>query len=302
MTQPLVSILIPVIGNPAYLELALTSALLQTYTNIEIIIRDPSPTNEIQLLLEKSYLPFSNKITYIKEFQYTSKPQAFQKMINYANGDYINFLLEKDLFYPTKIEKMLNYFTDDSSKNIKLVTSLSEKIDMHGNLFSNDLSKEIMCEEDLRLDGLSSGGLILKNRNYISGLSTPLFKKRDLIEPFGHFAQQDFKQEPELASWLTLLSQGSFVLVADKLIFERLDKNITFKKSNLLLIADWIHLIRLGKQYGFLRSLTVKNTIICQVSKWINTLLLDQQKILTLEERYELFEYKNFLESFQINP
>ncbi|MGG0044194.1 glycosyltransferase family 2 protein [Bacillus tropicus] len=53
MNRPLVSILITVTGNSTYLELALTSVLLQTYTNIEIIIRDSTPTDQIQVLLEK---------------------------------------------------------------------------------------------------------------------------------------------------------------------------------------------------------------------------------------------------------
>ena len=40
--EPLVSILIPTYNRPDYFELALQSALKQTYQNIEIIIADGS--------------------------------------------------------------------------------------------------------------------------------------------------------------------------------------------------------------------------------------------------------------------
>ncbi|MEH7221468.1 glycosyltransferase family 2 protein, partial [Bacillus toyonensis] len=41
-TYPLVSILIPTYNRPHYFQLALDSALAQTYPNIEIIIGDDS--------------------------------------------------------------------------------------------------------------------------------------------------------------------------------------------------------------------------------------------------------------------
>ena len=45
---PKVSILIPAYNRPHYLELALKSALNQTYENIEIIISDDSTNDEVK--------------------------------------------------------------------------------------------------------------------------------------------------------------------------------------------------------------------------------------------------------------
>ncbi|WP_157830130.1 glycosyltransferase family 2 protein [Bacillus sp. SN10] len=299
MEQPLVSILMPVTGNPTYLELALTSVLLQTYTNIEIIIRDSSSTDEIQLLLEKNFLPYSSKIRYLREPGYLSKLQILQKMLQCANGTYINFILEKDLFYPTKIERMMNYFTEDLAEEIKLITSYSKKIDIHGNVIDNFSNNEFIYKNDLKLDSISSGDLVLKGNNFIGSLSAPLFRKKDLTQPFGYFAQHFFVREIEMASWLTLLSQGSFVLIADDLIFERVKTNSEDKKVDIPLIVDWVNFIKLGQQQGFLTNLSTKNTAIKRVLAWIDQLLEDKQNVLTLEERDEVSEYKGYLSFIQ---
>lgn len=57
--SPLVSIVVPTY-KPRYFEAALQSALLQTYQNIEILISDDCPTQDIQDILSR-YLPYSPK-------------------------------------------------------------------------------------------------------------------------------------------------------------------------------------------------------------------------------------------------
>ncbi|WP_142310588.1 glycosyltransferase family 2 protein, partial [Bacillus wiedmannii] len=61
---PKVSILIPAYNKPHYLELALKSALNQTYENIEIIISDDSTNGEVQAMIQP-YLSEYKCITYI---------------------------------------------------------------------------------------------------------------------------------------------------------------------------------------------------------------------------------------------
>ncbi|PEF69086.1 glycosyltransferase [Bacillus cereus] len=298
MEQPLVSILIPVTGNTTYLELALTSVLLQTYTNIEIIIMDPTPTNQIQMLLEKEFLPYSDKILYMKDNNYMSRLEMLNELLRISKGSYINFLMEKDLFYPTKIEKMMDYFSKDATNSIKLITSNVEFIDMHGNLLKNNEYAENKREIDLLLNSTISSNLILKHLSSIWGLSTPLFRKKDLIQPFGFFSDHQFIKEIELASWLSLVSQGSCMLIAEELTFER--KNIGYK-INMELITDWINLIKLTQQNSCSIIQSTKWILIKKISKWIEYLLMNKQGILTLSEREKIYSYKEYLYVLQTN-
>ncbi|MGH0791968.1 glycosyltransferase [Bacillus cereus] len=300
MEKPLVSVLIPAIGNYINLELALTSVLLQTYTNIEIIIRDPSPTDTIQNLLEKDFLPYSTKITYIRDKKYMSKLNVLQELLRISNGEYINFLMEDDLFYPTKIERMMDYFLKDATNSIKLVTSYTASIDMHGDLITprNGIKKKY--EMDMQWDTIMSSNFILQNKDSVGGLSVPLFRKQDLILPIGYFAGHQFLKEIATASWLTLIAQGSFVLIGEELIFER--KNPNPQKANIKvdLVTDWINIIKLTKKSGMIINKDTEKYLIQKILGWIDHLFLKKQSMLTTIEREKIQSYREYLYGLQI--
>ncbi|MEK4503495.1 glycosyltransferase [Bacillus sp. FSL R12-0069] len=297
MEQPLVSVLIPVTGNRMYLELALTSVLLQTYTNLEIIIRDPTPTDQIQIWIEKEFLPYSNKIKYIREPIYLSKVNILQKLIGLSSGEYINIMMEKDILYPTKIERMMDHFLTDNKKGIQLVTSNVAYVDMHGDKKENT-SK--MYHQDIYWDKVVIYNHLLKYSNYIGGISAPLFRKHGLVQEFGVFENQLFTTEIELASWLTLASQGSFVFLEEELTFERrkikdIPNKITFNR-----ILDWVHLLTGVKQKNYVITKGTINYIIKKIIKWIDYLLNNKQNALTLQDRDKLQAHKEYIYSLLV--
>lgn len=62
---PLVSILIPTYNRPYYFQMALQSAINQTYKNFEIVIADDS-TNDETMTLIQSYL---NQYPFIRYYK-----------------------------------------------------------------------------------------------------------------------------------------------------------------------------------------------------------------------------------------
>lgn len=297
MEQPLVSVLIPVTGNRIYLELALTSVLLQTYTNLEIIIRDPTPTDQIQIWIEKEFLPYSNKIRYVKEPIYLPKVDILQKMIELSSGEYINIMMEKDILYPTKIEQMMAHFLTDNKKGIQLVTSNVAYVDMHGNKKKN---KNKMYHQDVYLDTMVIYNQLLKYSNYIGGISAPLFRKNGLVQEFGLFENQLFTTEIELASWLTLASQGSFVFLEEELTFERRKTEDISDKITLNLILDWMNLLICLKQKNYVITQGTEKYIIKKIIKWIDYLLDNKQSALTLQDRDKLQAHKEYIYSLLV--
>ncbi|UIJ69710.1 glycosyltransferase (plasmid) [Bacillus cereus] len=299
MEKPLVSVLIPSMGNYINLEVALTSVLLQTYTNIEIIIRDPSSTDTIQILLEKDFLPYSDKITYIRDNKYMSKLNILQELLRISNGTYINFLMEDDWFYPTKIEKMMDCFLTDGTNSVKLVTSYTDFIDIHGDIINLHNGIEKKYEIDMQWDSIMGSNFLLKNKDYIGGLSVPLFRKQDLIQPIGCFSGHQFTKEIAMASWLTLIKQGSFVLVAEKLISERKNQNHQNIQVEVDLITDWIHIVTLTKQNGGIITKVTEKLLIQKILGWIDYLLLKKTNVLTVIERETIQNYKEYLYRLQ---
>ncbi len=102
---PLVSILIPTHNRPDYAELALQSALAQTYPHIEIVVND----NSDDTLTAERFAPYIARHPHI---HYARVPgsgvmENFQHCYARATGEYVNYLMDDDLFHPEKIQKMI---------------------------------------------------------------------------------------------------------------------------------------------------------------------------------------------------
>jgi len=103
MSQPLVSVVIPVHNGERYLETAIQSALGQTYTRLEIIIVNDGSTDGSGSIIHK----------YKEDIQIIEQPQmgvgaARNRGILEARGELIAFLDQDDWWFPTKIEKQIN--------------------------------------------------------------------------------------------------------------------------------------------------------------------------------------------------
>ncbi|WP_197233405.1 glycosyltransferase [Bacillus cereus] len=217
---PLVSILVPVTQNTIYFKATLISALFQTYDNTEIIIRDNTSTNDIQIMMEKEFLPYYNKIHYIKNNTPMNTTELSQKLIEDSKGEYINFLFEKDLFYPLKTERMMQYFLSDPSNTLQSVTSSQIQIDEKGQVIQNGNTTNLFTT-DTRLNRIECRNAILQKQNGMCELTAPLFKKENLHEPFGYFRGISFIHEYITATWLSLLTKGDIMYIADALSFKR---------------------------------------------------------------------------------
>ncbi|RAN71331.1 glycosyltransferase family A protein [Bacillus sp. SRB_331] len=250
--SPLVSILIPVTEKYVYLKTALISALFQTYDNVEIIVRDNTSTNEIQTMMEKEFLPHSNKIIYIKNDNQMTTLQLLQSLIEDSKGQYINFLLEKDSFYPTKVEKMMEYFLSDSLNTIQLVTSSQLQIDKNEQFIQNSSVNKYFLN-DIKLSGVECGSAILQRQNWIGGLTAPLLKKEGLSEPFGYLKDQPFFLEYTIATWLSVLTKGSVIYMSDELSFEREFQEQTIADVDIARENEWEKLLVFAKQLGYLK-------------------------------------------------
>ena len=74
-------------------------------------------------------------------------------LLNKANGEYINFLMDDDLFHVNKIQKMMQYFLNDLDNEIKLVTSHRQVIDGEGNLLPDVYSTMPLFDTDTIIEG-----------------------------------------------------------------------------------------------------------------------------------------------------
>lgn len=273
---PLVSILMPVFRNPHYFQLALKSALLQTYPNIEIIIYDNTGANEVKQLVEKEFLPYSSKIAYKKFQKPLPRLQVFRQLLNDAKGEYVNYLLEEDLFYPTKIQRMLAYFLNDFVGEVKLVTSYRQPIDVNGNVIPDLTSTARRHHQDTVIDGFAFGDSMMVESNWVGEATTVMFRKKDLTEPFGQFGGYDFRSAYDMATWLNLFSKGKGVYIKDPLSFVRIYPERNDFRTRMDAVKDWMHLISYSPKKGFLQNLVFLQRYKISLLDFINSIYSDE--------------------------
>ncbi|MCM1989262.1 glycosyltransferase [Oceanirhabdus seepicola] len=301
--NPLVSILIPAYNRPHYLKIALKSALNQTYKNIEVIICDDSTNNEVEIMIKKKYLNKYKNLKYYKNEKNLGQFENDLKLLELASGEYINFLMDDDVFAINKIEKMMKYFMNDKGKQIKLVTSHREIINKEGKKLFNKGELTKIYSKDVILDGINFGNYVLANNfNCIGEPTTAIFRKKDLIEPFGIFYGRKYICNVDLATWLNLLSQGKIVYISETLSYFRIheEQQLNSNKMKLSGALDYVHQVLTAREKGFLKDKI-------QYQKAASNCLKNFHKILRtfknkgLIDQSIINEFNNYYEQFKEN-
>ncbi|WP_010496800.1 glycosyltransferase [Paenibacillus elgii] len=292
---PKVSILIPTYNRPHYLELALKSALAQTYKHIEIIISDDSPDEISRKVIE----PYLEKFPYVKycKNQKDRWGGNFQNLLDLATGEYIAFLADDDLFHPNKVTRMAFYLSQ--FKEVTLVTSHRQLIDENGEELPPIPATNKLFDKDTFIDGIELGNYVLSNcLNIIGEASTAMFRKKDLTEPISYYKGKSSVMG-DISTWFCLLSKGKAVYISETLNYFRIHQQQEGQKTNKVLIPaikDWLTLIENSREDGFLLDdKKYKKALLSYLTQSVNYLTLlyqsEQQQELIKENVYDSLEY-----------
>ncbi|MHA6533846.1 glycosyltransferase family 2 protein [Paenibacillus sp. BAC0078] len=251
MDYPLVSIVIPAYNRPHTLKIAIDSALEQTYPNIEIIICDDSTTNEVQEMIDP-YLHSFPHIQYHKN-EKNLFLENWHKCFDLASGEFINYLMDDDIFHKEKIEKMIYFF--QNFENITLVTSYRQTINEAGTFIPPFYATKKLYEEIRIMDGKALANIALTRcLNVIGEPTTVLFKKTDLTDRFGIYKGKQYSLLNDLAAWLTLLSKGKAVYIPEALSYFRIHPNQNNQTLGQNAFTQWLDIMIDSRDDGFLES------------------------------------------------
>ena len=269
MEKPLVSVVIPAYNRPDTLKIAIDSVLEQTYPNIEVIICDDSSDNRVQEMLIPYLDSFSN-IKYHKN-ERNLFLENWHKCYNLATGEYINYLMDDDVFHKEKISKMMYFFNEFD--NITLVTSYRQTIDQFGHYLPPLWATVSLYNETRILDGKELGGHCIITRSQVRGEpTTVLFRKKDLSEPFGVYKGKQYSLINDLAAWLSLLSKGKAVYISEALSFFRLHPDQNSNKMDQKSGSEWLDIIIASREDGFLQSNKLYKTALLTFRNRVNGL------------------------------
>src|SRR5262245_6559987 len=105
MTGPLVTVLINNYNYAQFLREAIDSALSQSYRRVEIIVVDDGSTDQSREIISS----YGSRVTAVFK-ENGGQASAFNVGVAASRGDILCFLDSDDLFYPWKVNRIVELF------------------------------------------------------------------------------------------------------------------------------------------------------------------------------------------------
>ncbi|MBB5337552.1 glycosyltransferase [Pectinatus brassicae] len=296
---PLVSILIPTYNRSEYFEIALKSALMQTYRNIEIIVGDDSTDDRTEKIVRRYQSEYKN-IVYIKNTDVYSNAAErayanYRGILHKCHGKYVNYLNDDDVFAPKKIEKMMNYYLQ--YPNISLVTSYRRLIDELGNEVNAEGYPRWIVEKDCLVKAEKAVKSLIMNFNFIGEPTTALIKRCDIEENLGMFAGKSFNCINDMPQWIASLQKGDLIYIKEPLSSMRIHSKQRSKDlfTQVVFKVELMHMYLLTYQ----KKIINRNDLVNLLLEWLQQLGKNIRIFKLLKQQKKMFFYdEDIIEEF----
>jgi glycosyltransferase involved in cell wall biosynthesis/ubiquinone/menaquinone biosynthesis C-methylase UbiE len=134
--MPKVSVVITTYNRAHFLSDAIDSVLNQTFKGVQIIVIDDGSTDNTRQILGR----YGDRIEYVYQ-QNAGRAQARNIGIKAAQGDYIAFLDDDDIWLPEKLEKQIIFL--EAHQDIGLVHTFTEVINEQGFLLEEETRQRL---------------------------------------------------------------------------------------------------------------------------------------------------------------
>ena len=169
--SPLVSIVIPTYNQKdSFLRECIESAILQTYSNIEIVISDNHSTNNVPEVL-KEYLKIDNRIRIVKPALFLNMSESLLYVFTQTKGKYSCYISSDDVLYPNCISELI--YKMEENDNITFSHGMARYFEPHKpdviswKYFNEEtgvygINKEVL-DRLLNLSYVCFGGCLIRN-------------------------------------------------------------------------------------------------------------------------------------------
>ena len=182
--MPKVSIVIPCYNAEKYLDEAITSALDQTWQDIEVIVvNDGSTDNSLEIM--KSY-----EITYVDK-KNGGIASALNSGIKHSTGDWVHWLSADDKLYDIAIELMFEEIQKHQNPENNIYYTHYDIIDKDGNLikpFIEPITRTLKTQNERFQELLTN----YYGNGSCSMIHKSVFEKRKYDESIPYYEDYDF--------------------------------------------------------------------------------------------------------------
>jgi len=214
----IISIIVSIYNSDKTLSTMIDSVLNQTYKEFELIlINDGSTDNSLDII--KEFAKKDIRIVIIDK-----KNSGLTKSLNIglkkANGKYIARIDADDIWYPTKLEKQVEFL--EQNQDYTLIGTAYNEIDDNGKIiYKKQRIPLLITDEEIREN-------IVKFNPFFH--SSVMFRKK-VLETIG-FYNEEFKYTQDYEYWVRIMSKYKVTNIDEVLASRRYsDDMISIKKE-----------------------------------------------------------------------
>lgn len=253
--MPRVSICIPSY-KPKHFRICLTSAVAQTFDDIEILVSDDCPTEEIREICDQFPM-----------VKYSRNPNKggrnnLIRLMSMAQGEYIKFILDDDVLHPFCVQYMYQTFQGSGEANVRLVYSPRGTIDANNNLTGVINQLNITGPGASLLKGPQVIGIIASNCvNFIGEFSSVMFRKEDVDRLVGRtlldLPEANSRALGDVIAWVNLAREGNIAVHPETLTYFRQHTGTNSDPASnpefVLNIIEWEMIVEHARNNGYLQ-------------------------------------------------
>ena len=174
---PMVSVLVPTFNRPRYLSEALASALHQSYRNLQVIVINDGGEDVSDIVNSFN----DQRIIFINRKENHGKAFSLNEALARAEGKYIAYLDDDDLYYPHHIETLVNALENRSDCQVAYSDLYKTYCKISPDGSRQVLSKVVEVSRDF-------DRFLMLYFNH--ALHVSLMHRRDLLEKTGLYNEQ----------------------------------------------------------------------------------------------------------------
>ncbi len=265
---PLVSIVIPAY-NPRFFDQALLSALAQTYENVEIIVCDDSPGDEIRDIVASFKEP-AHPVRYLKNPQRLGLQGNLLRCVEEARGEFIKVLCDDDRLFAPSIALQAQALMDHADASV--VFALRLLCDAGNFILPPRVDNCRFSPNDALLKGDDMLAIFESTpTNFVGNFSSTLMRRADVLELLPALIQDGagFVAVLDFALFVCLMRRGNLIALNTVLSIERLYPERLSKTPEMLKAAK--------TEWGWLAQMLVaRSGEAAPASGWVRCIDLDK--------------------------
>lgn len=275
-TTPLVSIIVRTCNRPSILRETLISLRNQTYSNIEIVVVEDGKNTSEQMINEE----FGDlNIQYFATNEKVGRSKAGNKAMELANGKYLNFLDDDDLFFADHVEVLVKSLEENKERAAyTLAYETPIKVESKIPYVYEEVFHSLIYRQTFNR-------LLLFHHNYIP-IQAIMFEKELFFENGGLDESLDALEDWDL--WVRYALKNDFLFIDKVTSIYRVPFNRQVSEERQKTLDDALHVVR--KKHQNYETINTPNRVAGELDEILNSysIRISAEVMAKLEERIPL--------------